>query len=347
MRSAQAAGAKAPTPPSLAIVGCGAIASSFHLPALLRHAGLRERLIFVDPDATRAQALAAKAGGGRTATRVEEVIGAVQGAIIATPHNLHAELAASFARAGVHVLCEKPVAASGRELDDVIAAAATGGVHVAVNNNRRLYPSFRRVRDLLTEGAVGQVREIRLTLGEKFDWPAASGFYFGRNSGGHGVVADTGAHVLDLLCWWLGGEPELLECRDDSFGGSEAEATIHCRRDGIEAHVHLSWLSKLENRYAIVGSRGSISGEMYDWRTITRTGSDNVAHAVKCAKGGATLDEVGYDLVDSFVAAAGGGPAPLVTVQDVAPSVRMTEKYYASRTAGPLPWHEAGMEVVR
>lgn len=325
-------------PPRLGIVGCGAIAGAFHLPALLRHRDVAAGLVFVDRDEARANALREQAGSGRTARDLGEVVGELDGVIVATPHHLHAPLAAQAAASGVHVLCEKPVAANGAELERVLDAAGATRVHVAVNNNRRLYPSFRRVHAMLRDGAIGEIRRATLTLGEKFAWPAASGHYFGRASGGRGVVADTGAHVLDLLCWWLGDNVILDDAQDDSAGGSEADARLTGHAGAAQWTVRLSWLSRLANTFRIEGTRGVIEGEMYDWRTITVTGKDGRPRVERCATGTSTIDEVGFALVDSFLDAVRGGSAPLVTIADVAPSIRLIDAYYAARRPMPQAW---------
>ena len=229
-------------PPAIAVIGAGAIADIFHLPALVRRADLRPRVILVDRDEARAKAIAAKYGFTRTATDYKAILGEVQGAIICVPHHLHFPISRDCLGAGVHVLCEKPVAESAAEVAELTALAAAKGVTVNVNNTRRLYPSTQAVKAAIVAGKLGTVKRIDFEEGGAFEWPAVGEGYFGAKAGGHGVLFDVGAHVLDLVTWWLDGAPEVLRYADDSAGGTEAVAEVEMRRGACEVWVKLSWL---------------------------------------------------------------------------------------------------------
>src|SRR5712664_4161598 len=95
---------------TIALVGCGAIAQTFHLPALLAEPGVRERLILVDRDLARAQALGDGRGLSAYASDLDDVLGRIDAAVLAVPHRLHFALAMRCLSSGVHVLCEKPLA---------------------------------------------------------------------------------------------------------------------------------------------------------------------------------------------------------------------------------------------
>ncbi len=191
--------------PTIALIGCGAIADAFYIPAFENRPDLVRTLVVVDKDATRAESVRARLGAAAAATDHHEVLGRVKGAIIATPHHLHTPLTLEFVRSGAHVLSEKPLANTAAEVDQVVAAAAEHGVRVAVNHTRRLFTSFQEVHRLIQTGAIGELREIDYPLGEPFGWPAETNTYFGKAAGGRGVLFDTGAHIIDQVCWFMGG----------------------------------------------------------------------------------------------------------------------------------------------
>ncbi|MBI4419846.1 MAG: Gfo/Idh/MocA family oxidoreductase, partial [Gemmatimonadetes bacterium] len=195
-----------------------------HVPALAEHPGVRDRLVLVDRDLDRARGLAGAFGVTSVAADYRDVLGRVGGVVIALPHHLHFRAALDCLRAGVHVLCEKPLAESAAEVAELVAAAEQSHVTLAVNNTRRLFPPSRKVHELLSEGAIGAVRFLGFYEGAKYGWPSASGFAFGLRGTAKGVLLDLGAHVLDLVCWWLGCRPRVTAYADDSFGGSEAVA---------------------------------------------------------------------------------------------------------------------------
>ncbi len=144
-------------------------------------------------------------------------------------------------------------------------------VTLAVNNTRRLFPPSRKVHELLSEGAIGAVRFLGYYDGAKYGWLSASGFAFGLRGTGKGVLLEAGAHVLDLVCWWLGHRPHVTAYVDDSFGGSEAVAKVSFTDGGARGEVHLSWLGKLRNGFRIEGEAGSIVGSVYDWHAVELT----------------------------------------------------------------------------
>src|SRR5688500_664558 len=131
--------------PRVAIIGCGAIARLFHVPALARHREVVTQAAFVDPELRRAQSLAASVGATAAFTDVAEVLGQVDGAIVCVPHHLHVPVCERLLDAGIHVLCEKPLAETPDEVRALEDRARATGARLAVNNMRRAYPSMREI----------------------------------------------------------------------------------------------------------------------------------------------------------------------------------------------------------
>lgn len=330
------------TAPAIAVIGCGAIARSAHVPALAQHADVLERAILVDQDQGRADALAREFGVPATATDYRDVLTKVAGAVIALPHHLHFPVALDCVRAGVHVLCEKPLAASAAEAAQLVAAAKRARVGLAVNHSRRLFPSCAAVQELLQRGAIGPVRFIEYSDGFEYDWPCASGFAFGLKSGGKGVLFDIGAHVLDMICWWLQRPLVITDYVDDSFGGSEAVAKVSLADAGgtLRAEVHLSWLAKLPNGFRIEGDEGTITGSTYDWDSVEvrpRSGSKPRAAARGQVR---SLSDIAPLIMNNFLAMVENGEAPLVPGREVVPSIGLIEACYARRRRFALPWQD-------
>jgi predicted dehydrogenase len=328
------------TSPVLALVGCGAIADFFHLPALKRRPDLLRSLILVDRDIARAEAVRASIGAARAVADYREIIDEVEGAVIATPHHLHHPITLDFVRHGVPVLCEKPLAASAAEVDEIVEAAAGRNVQVAVNHTRRLFSSFTAIQKVLAAGELGEVRSIEYELGEPFAWPAATDGYFGTKAKGRGVLYDTGAHIIDLVCWWMGGEPEIVDYQDDARGGTEAVARVTLRRGATTAHVHLSWLSKLRNNYSIRGTRGTIEGGVYEWSSYTHRSPGGTARKVKTDRA-RTFDDFADRLIGNFVDVVAKRAAPIVSAADARHAIAVIDGCYARRAPIAEPWHNA------
>ena len=327
--------------PTLALIGCGAVAETFHIPALCKRPELLRSLVLVDPDLERARAIRERIGAADAVSDYREVLSRVQGALIATPHGLHHRLTMECVRAGVHVLCEKPLAESALEVDEIVRAAAEHRVHVAVNQTRRFFSSFQAVHGLITSGELGDVREIDYVLGEPFAWPAATATYFGVKSGGKGVLFDTGAHIIDLVCWWLGGRPELVDYADDSYGGTEAVAKITLLHGGAAANVQLSWLTKLRNTYRVVGSRASVEGGVYEWSSYSIRKGSGRARKVRTDSASRMLTDFPEMLLENFTRAVAGKEAPRVPASATRDSIAVIEACYANRKRLPAPWQDA------
>src|SRR3990172_6682819 len=122
--------------PTIAVIGCGAITETFYLPAFKHCAHLFRQLILVDSDLERARGLGQQFQVTNYLTDYRDILGLVDGVIIAVPHHLHYSISKDLLTAGVHVLCEKPLAQTGPEAKEMIRLADENGVTISVNNTR-------------------------------------------------------------------------------------------------------------------------------------------------------------------------------------------------------------------
>ena len=124
--------------------------------------------------------------------------------IVATSHDMLAEVTLAAVSAGKHALVEKPGARRARELDPVVEAAKRAQVLVHVGFNHRYHPALRRAKDLSTQGAIGELMYLRGRYGHggrvgyDKEWRAKPAL-----SGG-GQLVDQGVHLIDLASWFLG-----------------------------------------------------------------------------------------------------------------------------------------------
>jgi predicted dehydrogenase len=324
---------------AIALVGCGAIAEAFHLPALARHKNVRERLILVDPAQDRARELADRHGVRETCGDLTEVLDRIDGAIVAVPPHLHHPVSLACLERGVHVLCEKPLCDTSEAARELVATAEQTRASLCVNQTRRLFPAFGEVRQLVAEGAIGRPTRLHYTMGEPFDWPAATDSYFGARGSRKGVLLDTGAHIVDLVMWWLGGEATVLDYRDDSAGGTEAVAHLELDVGGCRASIHLSWLSKLDNSYRIEGTEGALAGEAYEWASYTRTDRAGRPRKVRTRERPKGFEDIAQALVDDFLAVVSQGTPPRVPGSDVLPAIEIIDTCYRRREESDTPSH--------
>ncbi|MFF5080393.1 Gfo/Idh/MocA family protein [Actinoplanes sp. NPDC000266] len=168
------------------------------------------RLVSVADDVPgRAEAAAARYGFERSTESWRDLVDdpAVEAVSITAPNFLHREIGAAFAEAGKHIWIEKPV---GLTADD--ARAIVGDVQVAVGFNYRNAPAVERAKELIADGAIGDVTHARFRfLSDYAAHPdGALSWRFERARGGNGVLGDLGAHGVDLIRYLLGEISELI-----------------------------------------------------------------------------------------------------------------------------------------
>ncbi|HIS46248.1 MAG TPA: Gfo/Idh/MocA family oxidoreductase [Candidatus Scybalocola faecigallinarum] len=124
----------------------------------------------------------------------------LDGVIIAANNNQHKELAVMAARAGVHILVEKPAALSVAELDEMTRAAADAGVTFTVHQQRRFDKDFACVRECYNQKLVGDIYTIKSALygynGNMHDWHVYK-------SEGGGMLYDWGVHLIDQILYMV------------------------------------------------------------------------------------------------------------------------------------------------
>jgi UDP-N-acetylglucosamine 3-dehydrogenase len=149
----------------IAIIGCG-WAGIRHSAAFRAEGGV-EVTWAVDTDESRARALQAEWPEAQIATDYREALGdpALDAVDICLPHDLHAPVAIDSANSGKHILCEKPLAATLDQADQMIEAADAASVVLMVAENVRFEPVYLAVRDLLEDGVIGKPVLIQMTRG--------------------------------------------------------------------------------------------------------------------------------------------------------------------------------------
>ena len=237
-----------------------------HAPALARLGWCgRAKVLEVSEKArenlrTEFPGLATEAGDFREVLADPRVRGRFDGVLVALPNHLHEEAVKLAVKAGLPVLCEKPLA-MGRESGLQLAAlAAECRCPLSVAMVRRLVPWAGAVRSALRAGLIGTLQSIKIEHGRKFHWPTESAAYFSREHGG--ILLNMGVHYLDLIEDWVGPlTPEHYE--DDWEGGVEANCRLDLRTaDGTKVELALSYTRKLSDEAVLSGSRGRIRADV-------------------------------------------------------------------------------------
>ena len=144
----------------------------------------------------------------------EELLEAgVDAVYVATPNDSHAELTIRAAKAGKHVLCEKPMATTLADARAMVQACADAGVRYGTAFDQRFHAAHGAIRELMAEGNLGTVTAARIHYACWLpgDWAADNWRVDPRRAGG-GAFVDLAPHGIDLLQYLLGEEMQELQC---------------------------------------------------------------------------------------------------------------------------------------
>lgn len=338
----------------LAILGCGAITRSCHIPAVSAHREV-DLVALVDLDAKRAAALAERYGlKCRIATDYHLFADELDAVIIALPNSLHASVTLDALNAGVHVLCEKPLAIMPQDARASAELAVQKNLVLAVGMNRRFAPSTELVRLVLEEGLLGVVRDYTCEHGGSFDWETASGFYFSKTQAGGGVLIDHGVHLLDLLWSWFGPVTQFDYQDDDWGGGIESNVVLDLRHSGrndtVKGHVRLSRTHTLSNRTLLRGSLATAEILAADPTTVVlhRTlGGQPISETLSLPGRSSVASNTFYRQLDNFVQSIRAQQRPEVDGWQALHVLELIHDCYAHRRRLPEPWAEPFESVTK
>lgn len=192
------------------VIGCGSIARHRHLPEYADNH--RVKIVAVcDVVPERAKETADKydavAFNDYKALLADQNIDAVS---VCLPNNLHAPVTIAALRAGKHVLCEKPMAVSSKEAQDMIDAAQAAGKLLMIGHNQRFAPAHVKAKEILHSGKLGAVLTFRTTFShggpEGWSIDGAQSWFFRKEEALVGAMGDLGVHKADLMRWLLEDE---------------------------------------------------------------------------------------------------------------------------------------------
>lgn len=194
----------------IGIIGCGKVAH-LHAQALKDIPEAAFTSAF-SRDANKAEIFAEKYGV-RAYSDIDEMLEGrdVDAVIICTPHPNHVETAVKAARAGIHILVEKPLASSLEDCDAMIEAAKKNNVTLGMVCQRRFYTPVQRIKKAIDEGKIGKpILGTVNMLGWRDESYYRSDPWRGtwKDEGG-GVLVNQAPHQIDLLQWFMGTIDEL------------------------------------------------------------------------------------------------------------------------------------------
>jgi predicted dehydrogenase len=274
-------------------------------------------------------------------TSVEEMLERVDcdAVYIATPQFLHLEQVRVAARRGKHILCEKPLAVTVADAEQIVKLCRQARIFLGTDFNYRYHPLHQKMRALIRSGAIGHVVSGRCQFGQDFP-PKPGAFRQISHKAGGGAFADTGNHAVDLLEYIMGRRVVAVAgLKRRVIYSYETEDCAAALLEFAEGGVGLvdayfcCPINTLRNDIEINGTRGTMCTrdtlQMETRGTLVVRGLRRTA-IEKCPAGVDMYKRV----FDEFSAAVLAGKPPPMTGADGLHSQRIIEAVYASSKTG-------------
>jgi len=224
---------------NIGIIGCGLIGKK-------RAAAGADLQVVAAADVVfeRARAICDQFGGTPSIDARDVFASAADIVVIAATHDQLAPLALEAVRAGKHVMLEKPGARNAAELQPVAEEAARRGLKVKVGFNHRFHPAVWKAKELVDQGAVGDLMFIRGRYGHGGRPGYEKEWRFDKDCSGGGELLDQGTHLIDLSRWFLGEFTLVNGLLPRCYWPGAVEDNCFLTlgtADGKIAHLHATW----------------------------------------------------------------------------------------------------------
>ncbi len=325
------------------LIGCGR-AGMIHARNYKNKIDRAQITAVVDAVPEAAKAAAAELSVEKCYTDYHEILhdAEIDAVIVVSPTDLHCGIVVDCANAGKHIFCEKPLAMTVEECDEMVAACERNHVRLQVGFMRRFDASFREAKALLDSGAIGDLVQIHSnTRGPSKPRPW---MYDIKKS--NGILAEVNSHDIDAVRWMAGCDIRTVYALAGNFRNPEAKADypdyydsvlmtgtmengVHFCIDGA-AYVQYGYDSKME----LIGTKGKIQVGRADQKFVHCTTVGN-GTSTPFVESWQTLFLDAYLTEDlAFVAAVLDGTEVPVTGKDGREAVAVVEAGNRSITEG-------------
>lgn len=217
---------------------------------------------------------------------------AIEMVSITAPNRLHAQMTIDAAKAGKHVVCEKPLCVTLEEADAMLDACKAAGVLLMYAEELFFTPKYVKAKQMADEGAFGRIHLVKQS--EKHSGPHSDWFWDVNQSGG-GALMDLGCHGI-AFCWWFLGKPKVKSVYahlstqvhgNRTVGEDEALCIIEFE-GGATGVIENSWTKPggMDDAIEIFGDKGQVYADLLMGNAMPAYSETGFGYAVE--KAGAT-----------------------------------------------------------
>jgi len=332
------------------IIGSG-FEADIHAASFKMVSGESEVVAVASPTAAHAAALASRYGIPRVFADYREMLRErdIEMVTIAAPNQLHAQMTADCAHAGKHVVCEKPLAMTVEECEQMIHVTRQAGVLLLYAEELFFTPKYLKAKQMADDGAFGKVHLVKQS--EKHFGPHSEWFWDVNRCGG-GALMDLGCHGI-AFCYWFLGRPAIksVYCQlgtyvhSDKTQGDDESCCILEFEGGALGIVENSWSRRggMDDRVEVYGSDGVTYANLHMGNALPTYSESGYGYAVEKApstKGWSypvfeELWNYGFPQeMEHFARCARGKKTPLATGKDGLVVMKAIYAAYASAGEG-------------
>jgi 1,5-anhydro-D-fructose reductase (1,5-anhydro-D-mannitol-forming) len=253
---------------------------------------------------------------------------------ISTPNYLHARQTLQCLEAGLHVLCEKPMATNSFDCQAMVRVAQNLKLHLKIGHMLRYSPALKLARSWLQHGLVGKPRAIGAFF--HYDLPEINRpWAFRQDAAGGGALLDAGTHCIDAMRFLVGDPVMLLGAITDptQAGGVERSAVCRFTAAGVSCFVQVCSQAPYWSRLSVSGTDGVIVIDDFAacWDMVKVTlYARRPGHALRAVKEEIVDVSATYsEQIRDFADMVGRSEASSSAALDAAENVRIVEELYA------------------
>lgn len=201
----------------VAVIGCGTIANSAHIPAYMA-SEKAEIKYFCDIIPARADAAVQKYGCGKAVYNYKEILDDpdLDAVSVCTHNDMHSVISIDFMRHGKDVLCEKPAARILTQALEMERVSYETGRILSIGVCNRYANSVNRIREMIQNGDLGDVYHVYASFRAHRSIPGLGGDFTTFACSGGGALIDWGVHYIDLIMYCL-NDPKVINCSGEAF----------------------------------------------------------------------------------------------------------------------------------
>lgn len=247
------------------VAGCGRFTEHTFIPTIkfLRRSSIHS---FFSHNINRAKELAEISGASGYFDNYDDFLKSdIDCVFVASVNSDHYEQVVKAAEAGKNILCEKPLAITSKQAEEMVEVCKRNNVLLAVNYVYRLHPHVIKAKELIKNQTIGKLVSVSVSF--NLDFPPGNNFRFNKELSGGGALRDLGTHMIDLLRFFGGEFSEISGYMDNIIYNYDVEDFVSALvkyENGNYGSFNVSYNTKKAfNRIEIFGHTGAISIENF------------------------------------------------------------------------------------